>query len=94
MKKYATMGIRGIEVNPFANEEWIQAIKKTTNAVGAILTFGSDSHGEEDPRHMGLGGLHAISQGEPLLVQNSMDQLMSIILQKDIVANRRMAVTA
>ncbi len=90
MGEYADIGITAVEINPFANGEWLDSVRKTSERVGMILTFGSDSHGEADERHQGLGGLHSISQSNPQLVQCSMDQLLSIIRQED-VANRRNA---
>lgn len=88
MTKYAELGIRAIEINPFANATWIESIQRTANRVGMILTFGSDSHGEADERHQGLGGIHALAQANPQIVQKSMDQLISAIRQEDIEYRR------
>lgn len=51
MTTYAELGINAIEINPFANQVWMDAILRTADRVGMILTFGSDSHGEADERH-------------------------------------------
>lgn len=90
MGAYAEMGIAAVEVNPFAEADWLDSVRKTSDRVGILLTFGSDSHGEADERHRGLGGLHEIASTEPWLVQESMDRLLSVISGRNI-ADRRNA---
>lgn len=79
MEVYAKLGISAIEVNPFANWVWIDSVIKTAERTGMILTFGSDSHGEEDARHLGLGQLHRIARMAPQMVQESMERVVGII---------------
>lgn len=79
MTVYAKLGITAIEVNPFASWVWIDSIIRTADRVGMILTFGSDSHGEEDARHLGLGQLHRIARMAPQIVQESMERVVETI---------------
>ena len=84
MPEYAKLGIQGIEVNSCANDAWITSIQATAARLNMILTFGSDSHGDADDQHQSLGNLHPIATAEPRLVEGAMDQLLAIILGKDI----------
>jgi histidinol phosphatase-like PHP family hydrolase len=79
MGEYAELGISAVEINPFADAAWLASVRTTADRVGMMLTFGSDSHGEIDERHRGLGGLHEIAITDPRLVQDSMDRLLSAI---------------
>lgn len=51
--KLVDSGIRNLEINALAEPEWVDAIRKNTERVGGIITFGSDNHGlaHTDSRH-------------------------------------------
>lgn len=79
MEDFAKKGITGIEVNPFADEKWLNSVINTAKRTNMILTFGSDSHGITDDTHNALGDIHSIVTGHPSLVQNSMHDLLTHI---------------
>lgn len=71
VNRYLDWGIQGVEINPFASQEWVEEIYRQAQEKNLIVTFGSDCHGPKDQTHGALGETHPFAESNvPWYKQN------------------------
>ena len=79
MVPYVEAGVRGIEVNPSASPEWIEAILRVKERFDLVLTFGSDCHFKHSPdgKHSMLGELNPFI--DPVIIEKEFQRFREIL---------------